>query len=125
MRPRRRVIAEQRLTTGPRFIVQPHLLVIDEFGNRLLDEDGRSRLSEVINARYLKGPAITIPTSGSTDGASGWAMPCSPPPSSTGCCTAASSSATTARPAGCVPTRPSTSPVVRPEGALTVCNRSS
>lgn len=61
IRPWRRAIAEQRLTTGPRFIVQPHLLVIDEFGDRRLDEDGRSLLSEVINARYLKGSAITTP----------------------------------------------------------------
>ena len=32
--------------------------MIDEVGYRLLDEDGRSMLFEVINARYLKGSII-------------------------------------------------------------------
>ncbi|MER6008834.1 IS21-like element helper ATPase IstB [Nonomuraea angiospora] len=65
----RRAIAEQRLATGLRFFVQPRLLVIDEFGYRRLDEDGRSLLFEVINARYLKGSTITT----SHVGINGWA----------------------------------------------------
>ena len=34
-------------------------LVIDEVGYRILDEEARSLLFEVINARYLKGSIIT------------------------------------------------------------------
>jgi DNA replication protein DnaC len=55
----KRAAAEQRLATGLRFFTQPRLLVIDEFGYRRLDEDGRSLLFEVVNARYLKGSIIT------------------------------------------------------------------
>ncbi|MEU6722029.1 IS21-like element helper ATPase IstB [Nonomuraea sp. NPDC046802] len=55
----RRAIVEHRFNTGLRFFTQPKLLVIDEFGYRNLDEDGRSLLFEVINGRYLKGSVIT------------------------------------------------------------------
>jgi DNA replication protein DnaC len=55
----KRATAEHRLATGLRFFTQPRLLVIDEFGYRRLDEDGRALLFEVVNARYLKGSIIT------------------------------------------------------------------
>jgi DNA replication protein DnaC len=64
-----KAIAEHRFQTGLRFFAQPRLLVIDEFGYRKLDEDGRSLLFEVINARYLKGSIITT----SHVGINGWA----------------------------------------------------
>ncbi|MFI7709381.1 IS21-like element helper ATPase IstB [Nonomuraea sp. NPDC049480] len=64
-----RALAEHRFATGLRFFTQPKLLVIDEFGYRRLDEDGRSLLFEVINGRYLKGSIITT----SHVGISGWA----------------------------------------------------
>ena len=50
--------AEHRFTTQLRFYSQPALLVIDEVGYRVLDEQARSMLFEVINARYLKGSII-------------------------------------------------------------------
>ncbi|MGP3919181.1 IS21-like element helper ATPase IstB [Nonomuraea sp. 10N515B] len=53
-----KAIAEHRFDTGLRFFSQPKLLVLDEFGYRRLDEDGRSLLFEVVNARYLKGSII-------------------------------------------------------------------
>lgn len=62
-------VAEHRFPTGLRFFTQPRLLVIDELGYRKLDEDGRSLLFEVINARYLKGSIITT----SHVGIAGWA----------------------------------------------------
>ena len=65
----KKAITEHRLVTGLRFFTQPRLLVIDEFGYRRLDEDGRSLLFEVINARYLKGSIITT----SHVGIQGWA----------------------------------------------------
>jgi DNA replication protein DnaC len=55
----KKATVEHRLKTGLRFFTQPKLLVLDEFGYRRLDEDGRSLLFEVINARYLKGSIIT------------------------------------------------------------------
>jgi DNA replication protein DnaC len=55
----RRAIAEHRHATGLRFLTSPRLLVIDELGYRVLDEESRSLLFEVINARYLKGSIIT------------------------------------------------------------------
>jgi DNA replication protein DnaC len=55
----RRAIAEHRYATGLRFLTSPRLLVIDEVGYRVLDEESRSLLFEVINARYLKGSIIT------------------------------------------------------------------
>jgi DNA replication protein DnaC len=55
----RRAIAEHRFPTGLRFFTSPRLLVIDELGYRILDEESRSLLFEVINARYLKGSIIT------------------------------------------------------------------
>lgn len=55
----KRATAEHRLATGLRFFTQPRLLVLDEFGYRRLDEDGRALLFEVVNARYLKGSIIT------------------------------------------------------------------
>jgi DNA replication protein DnaC len=55
----RRAIAEHRFPTGLRFFTSPRLLVIDEVGYRVLDEESRSLLFEVINARYLKGSIIT------------------------------------------------------------------
>lgn len=55
----KRALAEHRFATGLRFFTQPRLLVIDEFGYRRLDEEGRSLLFEVINGRYLKGSIIT------------------------------------------------------------------
>jgi DNA replication protein DnaC len=55
----RRAIAEHRFPTGLRFFTTPRLLVIDEVGYRVLDEESRSLLFEVINARYLKGSIIT------------------------------------------------------------------
>lgn len=65
----KKAVAEHRLQTGLRFFVQPRLLVLDEFGYRRLDEDGRSLLFEVINARYLRGSIITT----SHVGIQGWA----------------------------------------------------
>jgi DNA replication protein DnaC len=65
----KRALAEHRFTTGLRFFTQPRLLVIDEFGYRRLDEDGRSLLFEVINGRYLKGSIVTT----SHVGISAWA----------------------------------------------------
>ena len=55
----RRAIAEHRSASGLRFFTSPRLLVIDEVGYRILDEESRSLLFEVINARYLKGSVIT------------------------------------------------------------------
>ena len=55
----RRAIAEHRFPSGLRFFTTPRLLVIDELGYRILDEESRSLLFEVINARYLKGSIIT------------------------------------------------------------------
>ena len=55
----RRAIAEHRFASGLRFFTTPRLLVIDELGYRILDEEARSLLFEVINARYLKGSIIT------------------------------------------------------------------
>jgi DNA replication protein DnaC len=55
----RRAIAEHRFASGLRFFTSPRLLVIDELGYRILDEEARSLLFEVINARYLKGSIIT------------------------------------------------------------------
>ena len=55
----RRAIAEHRLPSGLRYFTTPRLLVIDEVGYRILDEEARSLLFEVINARYLKGSIIT------------------------------------------------------------------
>src|SRR2546425_184509 len=55
----RRAIAEHRFPSGLRFFTTPRLLVIDEVGYRILDEEARSLLFEVINARYLKGSIIT------------------------------------------------------------------
>src|SRR6266581_3273289 len=49
----RRAIAEHRFPSGLRFYTTPRLLVIDELGYRILDEESRSLLFEVINARYL------------------------------------------------------------------------
>ena len=77
---------------GLRFFTTPRLLVIDEVGYRILDEEARSLLFEVINARYLKGSIITTSHVGIGPGPSGSATPCSPPPPWTGSCTAASSS---------------------------------
>src|SRR6266700_3954617 len=54
-----RAVAEHRFASGLRFFTSPRLLVIDEVGYRILDEEARSLLFEVINARYLKGSAIT------------------------------------------------------------------
>ena len=65
----KKAITEHRLATGLRFFAQPRLLVIDEFGYRRLDEDGRSLLFEVVNARYLKGSIVTT----SHVGIQGWA----------------------------------------------------
>ena len=55
----RRAIAEHRFPSGLRFYTTPRLLVIDEVGYRILGEEARSLLFEVINARYLKGSIIT------------------------------------------------------------------
>src|SRR6266566_2322124 len=55
----RRAITEHRFASGLRFYTTPRLLVIDEVGYRILDEEARSLLFEVINARYLKGSVIT------------------------------------------------------------------
>jgi DNA replication protein DnaC len=60
-------VAEHRFPTGLRFFTQPRLLVIDELGYRKLDEDGRSLLFEVINARYLKGSIVTTSHVGISD----------------------------------------------------------
>jgi len=49
----RRAIAEHRFASGLRSFTSPRLLVIDEVGYRILDEEARSLLFEVINARYL------------------------------------------------------------------------
>lgn len=65
----KKATAEHRLKTGLRFFTQPRLLVLDEFGYRRLDEDGRALLFEVVNARYLKGSIITT----SHVGINGWA----------------------------------------------------
>ena len=65
----RRAIAEHRFASGLRFFTAPRLLVIDELAYRSLDEESRSLLFEVINARYLKGSIITT----SHIGISGWA----------------------------------------------------
>src|ERR1035437_351076 len=54
----RRAIAEHRFPSSLRFFTTPRLLVIDELGYRILDEESRSLLFEVINARYLKGSII-------------------------------------------------------------------
>jgi DNA replication protein DnaC len=53
-----RAAAEHRFATQLRFYSQPAVLVIDEVGYRVLDEQARSMLFEVINARYLKGSII-------------------------------------------------------------------
>jgi len=55
----RRAAAEHRFAYGMRTFTAPKLLVIDEVGYRILDEEARSLLFEVINARYLKGSIIT------------------------------------------------------------------
>jgi DNA replication protein DnaC len=55
----RRAIAEHRFASALRYYTSPRLLVIDELGYRILDEESRSLLFEVINARYLKGSIIT------------------------------------------------------------------
>jgi DNA replication protein DnaC len=55
----RRAIAEHRFASGLRYLTSPRLLVIDEVGYRILDEEARSLLFEVVNARYLKGSIIT------------------------------------------------------------------
>jgi DNA replication protein DnaC len=55
----RRAIAEHRFASALRYYTSPRLLVIDELGYRILDEEARSLLFEVINARYLKGSVIT------------------------------------------------------------------
>jgi DNA replication protein DnaC len=55
----RRAITEHRLASGLRFFTTPRLLVTGEAGYRILDEESRSLLSGVINARYLKGSIIT------------------------------------------------------------------
>ena len=55
----RRAAAEHRFSYGMRTFTAPRLLVIDEVGYRILDEEARSLLFEVINARYLKGSIIT------------------------------------------------------------------
>ena len=55
----RRAIAEHRFPSSLRYFTTPRLLVIDELGYRILDEESRSLLFEVINARYLKGSIIT------------------------------------------------------------------
>jgi DNA replication protein DnaC len=60
----RRAIAEHRFASGLRFFTTPTLLVIDELGYRVLDEESRSLLFEVINARYLKGSIITTSHTG-------------------------------------------------------------
>jgi DNA replication protein DnaC len=65
----RRAIAEHRFASGLRFFTTPRLLVIDELAYRILDEESRSLLFEVINARYLKGSIITT----SHIGISAWA----------------------------------------------------
>jgi DNA replication protein DnaC len=53
-----RAAAEHRFATQLRFYAQPALLVIDEIGYRVLDEQARSMLFEVISVRYLKGSII-------------------------------------------------------------------
>lgn len=55
----RRAAAEHRFAYGLRHFTSPRLLVLDEVGYRILDEESRSLLFEVINARYLKGSIIT------------------------------------------------------------------
>lgn len=55
----RRAAAEHRFAYGMRTFTAPKLLVIDEVGYRILDEEARSLLFEVISARYLKGSIIT------------------------------------------------------------------
>jgi DNA replication protein DnaC len=65
----RRAIAEHRFASALRFFTAPRLLVIDELAYRILDEESRSLLFEVINARYLKGSIITT----SHIGISAWA----------------------------------------------------
>jgi DNA replication protein DnaC len=54
----RRAIAEHRFPSSLRYFTSPRLLVIDEVGYRILGEEARSLLFEVINARYLKGSII-------------------------------------------------------------------
>lgn len=65
----RRAIGEHRFASGLRFFTTPRLLVLDELAYRSLDEESRSLLFEVINARYLKGSIITT----SHIGISAWA----------------------------------------------------
>jgi DNA replication protein DnaC len=65
----RRAIAEHRFASALRFFTAPRLLVLDELAYRVLDEESRSLLFEVINARYLKGSIITT----SHIGISAWA----------------------------------------------------
>jgi DNA replication protein DnaC len=60
----RRAAAEHRFAYGLRTFTAPRLLVIDEVGYRVLDEEARSLLFEVINARYLKGSIITTAHAG-------------------------------------------------------------
>jgi DNA replication protein DnaC len=86
----RRAAAEHRFAYGLRTYTAPKLLVIDEVGYRVLDEEARSLLFEVINARYMKGSIFTTATSASPPGPDGSAIPCSPPRPSTACCTGAS-----------------------------------
>ena len=100
----RRAIAEHRYATGLRFLTSPRLLVIDEVGYRVLDEESRSLLFEVINARYLKGSIITTSHVGIASWAERLGDPCSPRRHWTDCCTGASSSGSTGRPTGCAPT---------------------
>ncbi len=69
VRKLRRAAAEHRFAYGLRTFTAPRLLVIDEVGYRILDEEARSLLFEVINARYLKGSIITT----SHVGISSWA----------------------------------------------------
>jgi DNA replication protein DnaC len=59
-----RAIAEHRFASGPRYFTSPRPLVIDELGYRILDEEARSPLFEVINGRYLKGSIITTSHAG-------------------------------------------------------------
>lgn len=60
----RRAAAEHRFAYGMRTFTSPRLLVIDELGYRILDEETRSLLFEVTNARYLKGSIITTSHAG-------------------------------------------------------------
>jgi DNA replication protein DnaC len=65
----RRAIAGHRFASSLRFFTTPRLLVLDELAYRTPDEESRSLLFEVINARYLKGSVITT----SHIGISSWA----------------------------------------------------